>query len=174
MGTGRPFAQALVAVVVLMLAIGSAGAAPETTAPDTTGKVSIESMSVAAGLGYAWGNGVLEYRGQQYPFTVRGFSVVDVGISKTFAEGEVYNLENPEDFEGMFMAAVASGSMGGGAGAAAMMNQHNVQLVWTSTHQGVSLSLAQVGFNMSFTEQARQALREQKNAQPSAAPRTPR
>jgi hypothetical protein len=167
---GRSFVQTLVAVAVLVLAAG-----PASPAPDTTGTVSIESMSVAAGVGYAWGNGVLEYRGQRYPFTVRGFSVVDVGVSKVFAQGEVYNLEAAEDFEGMFMAAVASATLGGGAGAAAMRNQHDVRIVWTASNQGLSFSLAQAGFNVSFTEQARQALRDQKSAeQPAAAPRAPR
>ena len=171
MVSGRSFAQALVAVAVLMLAAGPVGAAP-----DTTGIVSIETMSVAAGVGYAWGNGVLEYRGQRYPFTVRGFSIVDVGVSKVIAQGEVYNLETAEDFEGMFMAAVASATFGGGAGAAAMMNQHDVRLVWTATNQGLSFSLAQAGFDVSFTQEARQALRNQKGSegQPAAAPRTPR
>src|SRR6267142_276559 len=116
MKTGRSFARTLAAVAALALAGGTAWAAQGTTGKETTGKVSIESMSVAAGLGYAWGNGVLEYRGAKYPFTVTAFSIVDVGVAKVFANGDVFNLKNVEDFEGMFMAAVAGATLGGGRG----------------------------------------------------------
>jgi hypothetical protein len=160
---------ALIAVAALTLVAG-----PTSAAEDTTAKVSIESMSVAAGLGYAWGNGVLEYRGQQYPFTVRGFSILDVGVSRMAASGEVYNLRSVEDFEGTFMAAVASGTLGGGAGAAAMQNQNDVKLVWTATTQGLSFTLSQTGFTMKLTPEARQqAARNRRidQEQPAAAPR---
>jgi len=46
------------------------------------------------------------------------------------------------------MAAVAGATLGGGAGAAAMQNQNYVDMVWTATNQGLSLSLAQAGFNV--------------------------
>jgi len=121
------------------------------------------------------GNGVLEYRGEKYPFTVTAFSIVDVGVSKVFANGGVFNLKNVEDFEGMFMAGVAGATLGGGAGAAAMQNQNYVSMVWTATNQGLGFSLAHAGINVKFTEEARQqAARNRKNAegQPAAAPRT--
>ena len=160
--------------VALLLLVASPGQAAE----DTTGKVTIESMSVAAGLGYSWGNGILEYRGQQYPFTLKGFSIVDVGVSKRVARGEVYNLKKVEDFEGTFMAAVAAATVGGGAGAAAMQNQNNVDMVWTATNQGLSFSLAHSGIAVKFTDEARAlAARNRKSpsaeGQPAAAPRPP-
>ena len=162
---------ALIAVVVLALATG-----PARAAEDTTGKVTIESMSIAAGLGYSWGSGVLEYRGQQYPFTVKAFSIVDVGVSKRVARGEVYNLKSVEDFEGTFMAAVAGATLGGGAGAAAMHNQNNVDMVWTATNQGLSFSLAHSGVNVKFTDEARALVAKNRRppiaeGQPAAAPR---
>ena len=58
----RGFIRMLITVAVVALAVGAARAAD-----DTTGKVTIESISAAAGLGFTWGTGVLEYRGQQYP-----------------------------------------------------------------------------------------------------------
>ena len=102
----RGFIRMLITVAVVALAVG-----PARAADDTTGKVTIESISAAAGLGFTWGTGVLEYRGQQYPFMVKGFSVVDVGVSQRVARGEVYNLKSAEDFEGTF--AADSGHPGG-------------------------------------------------------------
>ena len=33
---------------------------------DTKGKVTLESKSVALGVGVSWGDGILEYRGKKY------------------------------------------------------------------------------------------------------------
>jgi hypothetical protein len=167
----RRFAGTLVAIAMLGLLTGPARGAQE----DVTGTITLETMSVAAGLGYSWGRGILEYRGQQYPFTVNGFSIVDVGVAKRVARGEVYNLKNAVDFEGTFMAADVGATFGGGAGAAAMLNQNNVDMVWTATNQGLSFSLAHAGINVKFTDEARALAarnrRSPSDEQPAAAPR---
>jgi len=170
----RGFIRMLITVAVVALAVG-----PARAADDTTGKVTIESISAAAGLGFTWGTGVLEYRGQQYPFMVKGFSVVDVGVSQRVARGEVYNLKSAEDFEGMFMAAMAGATLGAGAGAAAMRNQNGVNVVWTAWNQGLSFSLAQGGLYVKLTEGARALAAKNRTSpgvegQPAAAPRSTR
>jgi hypothetical protein len=164
--------RTLVVAVVLVL-----GAVPAWAAEDTTAKVSIEVMSLAAGLGVTWGEGVLEYRGEKYAFTVNGFSIGDVGVSKVLAKGEVYNLKKVDDFAGVFMAAVAGGTFGGGAGAAAMQNQNGASMVWTSTSKGLSFSLAQAGISVRLGDEtqhqaARNGRRAMAERQPAAAPRT--
>jgi enoyl-CoA hydratase/carnithine racemase len=140
----------LVTLIVLVLV-----AAPAAAADDTTGKVTIEIASFAAGVGFARGNGVLEYRGQSYPFTVTGFSIGEVGAAKIVARGEVTNLRRIEDFDGMYVAAVAGAAVGGGAGAVATHNQNSVNMVWMATHQGVSFSLASAGLSVRLAEAPR-------------------
>ena len=139
-------------------------AVPAWAAEDTIGKITIETKTIGVGLGLTRGTGVLEYRGQEYPFTVTGFDLGDVGAVKTVAKGEVYNLQTPEDFAGVFMAASAGATVGGGAGAAAMKNQNGVNMVWTATNQGLSFSLAQGGLNVKLTPAAQQAARNQREA----------
>jgi len=169
MRRGTLILYALIVTATLLVGVSGTWAAE-----NDTGKVTIEATSVAVGLGVAWGEGVLEYRGQRYPFTVNGFSIADVGMAKVFAKGEVHDLKNVEDFEGMFMAAVASATVGGGGGAAAMQNQRDVKMVWTATTQGLNFSLAQAGFKVTLadTEQYRAAKAQRRvPAQPAAAPR---
>jgi hypothetical protein len=166
----------LTLVVVTALVLGGVTA---WAADDTTGKVSIESTSVGAGVGFTWGDGTLEYRGERYPFTITGLSIGDVGVAKVFAKGEVYNLKRVEDFAGVFMAAVAAATLGGGAGAAAMQNQNDVSMVWTATSQGLSFSLAQAGVSVKLHEDARyEAAKGRKDRPaedaPAAAPRPSR
>jgi hypothetical protein len=160
-------------VVAMVLVLG---AVPAWAAEETAGKVSIEAMSVGAGLGVTWGEGVLEYRGERYPFTVTGFSIGDVGVSKVIAKGEVYNLKSVDDFTGVFAAAVAGGTLGGGGGAAAMKNQNGASMVWTSANQGLSFSLAQAGLSVKLTEEGKQLAakngrRASADGQPAASSR---
>ena len=81
---------------------------------DTSGKLTLESKSVALGVGVSWGDGVLEYRGKKYSFAVEGLSVLDLGVAKVTARGEVKNLKKPEDFNGTYDMVAAGGSAGGG------------------------------------------------------------
>ena len=81
---------------------------------DTSGKLTLESKSVAVGVGVSWGDGVLEYRGKKYSFAVEGLSVLDLGVAKVTARGEVKNLKKPEDFNGNYDMVAAGGSAGGG------------------------------------------------------------
>ncbi len=122
---------------------------------DTTAKVRIEATSVGLGLGVTWGDGVLEYRGKQYKFSVRGFSVGDVGVAKASAKGEVYNLHKVEDFTGRFVAVIAGLAVGGGASASAMTNQKDVRMVLTATMQGINVSLAQSGLAINLDDESR-------------------
>jgi len=167
------FIRGLIALAVLGLAVVPARAAED----ETSGRVTIETMSAGAGLGVTWGDGVLEYRGQKYPFTVTGFNIGDVGVAKTTAKGLVFNLQNVEDFSGMFASAIASGTLGGGAGSGAMYNQNKVSMVWTGTNQGLNFTLAHSGVNVQLTPEAKQqAARIRQNAsaegqQPAATPR---
>ena len=81
---------------------------------DTSGKLTLESKSVAVGVGVSWGDGVLEYRGKKYSFAVEGLSVLDLGVAKVTARGEVKNLKKLEDFNGNYAMVAAGGSAGGG------------------------------------------------------------
>ena len=85
------------AVLLTVLGLGVAALFSATSiAPaqdGTSGTVTLESTSIAIGVGVSWGDGVLEYRGKKYPFTLKGLSVVDLGVSKVTARGVVQNLK---------------------------------------------------------------------------------
>jgi hypothetical protein len=104
----------------------------------------------AIGIGFSWGQGVLTYQGKQYPFKVKGLSVVDVGITKATSSGKVYNLKKLEDFNGNYTAASAEGTLAGGAGALNMKNQNGVVINLVSTTQGVNLKLALEGVKITL------------------------
>jgi hypothetical protein len=145
-------ATAILAVAGLFLVSLVAGTSSISAQGATTGKVSLESKSVAIGVGVSWGDGVLEYQGKKYPFTVEGLSVIDLGVSKVSASGDVKNLKKVEDFAGNYTAAGAGAAVGGGAGAAAMKNQNGVEMNLVATTQGVKLTLAAAGVSIKLKQ----------------------
>jgi hypothetical protein len=108
--------------------------------------------SVALGIGYSWGSGTLQYKGQKYPVEVKGLSIVDVGITKATAFGKVYGLKKLEDFNGNYTAATAEGTLGGGAGATKMKNQSGVVIDLFTTTKGVNLKLAPSGISLKLKQ----------------------
>ena len=144
--------RAFLTVVGLGLASLVLGMATISAQEATTGKVTIDSKSVAVGVGVSWGDGTLEFRGKKYPFTVQGLSVVDLGVSKVSARGDVTNLKKVEDFAGTFTAAGAGGTVGGGMAVAALRNQNGVEMKLTATTQGVKFALAGGGVTVKMKE----------------------
>ena len=135
-------ATGVIAICGLLLVAGNAQAkhAQAKEKPDATFKLS--SGSVAVGIGFSWGSGVLRYKGKNYPFSVDGVSVVDVGVSKATASGNVYHLKTLEDFNGNYTAATAGATLGGGGNASAMQNQNGVVIKEVSTTRGLKLRLS--------------------------------
>jgi hypothetical protein len=112
------------------------------------GTVSIETKALALGVGVSWGEGVLTFKGKDYPFKIKGLSVIDIGVSSISAQGEVYDLKKVEDFAGTFSAAEAGVAVGGGAGAQVMKNQNGVVMKLTSRKAGIQLKLAPEGLKV--------------------------
>jgi hypothetical protein len=137
-------------LTVLMVFSGPALAKEKKAAevPDAT--LELKSGQVAIGIGYSWGEGVLTYQGKKYPVKVKGLSVVDVGITKARAKGNVYNLKKLEDFDGNYTSATAEGTIGGGVGATNMNNQNGVKINLVTTTKGVNLKLAASGVELSI------------------------
>jgi hypothetical protein len=115
--------------------------------PDAT--ITLESKSVAAGVGFSWGDGKLHYRGRDYKLSVDGLTVGSVGASKITATGEVYKLKKLEDFDGRYAAVVGEATVGGGAGGLIMANQNDVEIHMTSTTQGIKLTAGMSGVKLS-------------------------
>jgi hypothetical protein len=114
-----------------------------------SGTIEFTGGSVAAGIGFTWGKGILIFEGRHYPLKVDGLSIVHVGVSSYSASGTVYNLTKVSDINGVYAAASAGVAIAGGASATAMKNSKGVLIQMTSTHMGVNFSLAPKGVTIS-------------------------
>ena len=110
--------------------------------------IRLTSGSVAAGIGWSWGKGILTYKGKDYPISVKGLSLGKVGITKATASGEVYHLKTLQDFDGNYTAAGAGITLAGGRSAVTMSNQNGVRVRVISTNRGVDITLGGGGVEL--------------------------
>ena len=121
--------------------------------PEVSGTVEIESKAVAVGIGFQWGGGTLTmYDGSTHKFTLKGLSVLDVGVSSVTASGEVFKLTDPQDFTGTYIAGQAGGALGGGGASIVMKNKKGVVMRLESKQKGVRLTLAPEGITVKSVE----------------------
>ena len=135
-----------IALFFLVMALATKAVAAD--GPKPSGKVSIESTSIAAGIGVTWGDGKLSFKGKTYPFSVEGLSLVDWGISKASAVGDVYNLTDPSKFGGNYVAGEAGFALAGGMGGMVLRNSNGVVVHLRSVSQGAKLQLGPSGLNI--------------------------
>ena len=131
------------ALFFLVTAFASYAVAAEKATP--SGKVTMETTSIAAGVGVSWGDGKLTFKGKTYPFSIDGLSLVNWGISKAQANGDVYNLSDPAKFGGTYLAAEAGLTLAGGMGGMVLRNSDGVVLHLRSVSQGAQLQLGTSG-----------------------------
>ena len=136
------------AMVVLLLAAVTPGTAQQTYYP--VGTISIDMTSVAVGVGFSSGSGVLRYNGQRYLFKIDGLSVGGVGIASISAVGNVYHMRNVSQFAGNYAAAGAGIALAGGRAGLTMQNQNGVVINLYAVQQGVELNIGPQGFNITM------------------------
>jgi len=108
----------------------------------------LSAGSVAAGIGYTWGSGTLHFKGQNYPFSVSGLSLANVGASQIEATGKVYHLAKVEDFAGSFTGLGAGAAIGIGGGGTIMQNKAGVMMQVLTKQQGLQFTLASGGVDI--------------------------
>jgi hypothetical protein len=115
-----------------------------------SGTLRLSGKSVAAGVGWSWGHGTLNYKGKAYRFKVDGLEVGAVGASSISATANVYHLKQLQDFSGTYAAVAAGATAGGGANASAMRNQNGVVIHLKATSRGVELKAGVDGLKLTL------------------------
>ena len=140
--------QMISLVVGALIAFAGTGHTEEAKTPDAT--IEFSGGSVAAGIGFSWGSGTLNYKGKTYPITVEGLSAGAVGATSVTAAGTVHHLKKLEDFDGNYTAVGVGATVGGGGGVSTMRNQNGVVIDAVSTTQGIKVAIAAGGVKMAI------------------------
>jgi outer membrane protein OmpA-like peptidoglycan-associated protein len=147
-----PSTRILSGALGLALVLGSAAYAA--TEPATS-EAEFTFNSVGVGVGFNWGEGKLTYKdGRKVPFKVNryGYKILDVGLFTTSPSGTVYNLEDPEDFGGLYTAIQGSAALIGGGTALRLQNENGVVVHLTGVAWGLGATLATEGFEVELGE----------------------
>jgi hypothetical protein len=123
-------------------------------APD--GSVKITSRKVSPGIGLSWGDGVLTYKGQDYPFIFQAkglFRDVDAGITAKELSGQVFSLKSLAVFNGTYHKVEADTADVGGASRATMKNLNGVVIHLASTVEGRKFILGRDGMKIELKKQ---------------------
>lgn len=155
----RPIIALLTVLAFLPLA---AAAEDEPTAADArkaekfkpTGTVTIKATTVQVGVGVSWGEGILTFQNQDYPFKVGGLSLVGIGGSSIDAEGTVFNLEKIEDFSGAWANAGGAAVLGRQSAGGITMRNGDVFMTLGSKQKGAQISAGGGGLNIEFKDVA--------------------
>ncbi|MEE8154662.1 MAG: hypothetical protein V3R30_03035 [Kiloniellales bacterium] len=102
----------------------------------------------------AWGNGVLTLsNGEQRKFSILGGKVLETGVATNVFTGEVYNLNNVDDFEGTYFGAAQKISIVKSKGEAIVNDGKCVVIKARTVGHGLQLSApAPGGIEISFTD----------------------
>ncbi len=114
------------------------------------GSINFTIKSVAAGVGYGWGDGFFIFQDKTYPIKVKGFSVVTAGISSTNVVGDVYNLKDPTDIAGEYTTFNAGAAVGAGLARATAKNDKGVTLELVAESKGVKFDLSAGSFTIAL------------------------
>ena len=136
-------------VLALSLLWGVTPAAAQDTA-QPAGRIALEGASVAAGVGVNWGDGTLKFQGQNYKFSLSGLSLLDVGVAKINAVGDVYHLRKPSDLAGTYVAGEAGFALAGGADVMTLRNQNGVVITLSAVEEGAKLALGPAGLSITM------------------------
>jgi lipid-binding SYLF domain-containing protein len=142
----RPMRTIALTVVTAWLAIGSA-----TPSRADTGYVRAVVTKGGFIVGVGGGEGVLTFRGNNYPFSVAGMSVgFTIGASTTKLIGRALNIRNPGDIAGNYAVIGAGGALAAGAGGVQLQNEKGVILQLHGPKVGVELSAAVGGVSIAL------------------------
>ena len=139
-------------LLIISLISDSEVLAKDDPGPGPSATITIASQLIAVGIGINWGAGTLTYKGKDYPFTVKGLSVMEVGVSKATAKGEVYHLTTVADFAGKYAALEGGFSLGKGASDITMKNTKGVVINLSAATEGIQLTLGGKGLSITFQE----------------------
>lgn len=133
------------------LAVSAQSAMPQ--APMTpTGSVKGSMGSISWVVGLRFGEGMLAGMGEARKFRIGGLSILSAGVAGGNFKGKVYNLVNPEDFEGTYTFAEIGGAYGVGGGVQRWMNKKGVIIEVYGLEVGVELRAGPGALKVSYVK----------------------
>ena len=138
----------LLALALILVIVLTASAVPAQTQTQTpSGTIRITLNSASAVVGASWGQASLLFQGKAHRFRVRGLKVLSAGILRIALRGDVYNLNNVNDFAGIFRNAPAGLTFIVGERGLVLQNDRGVTINLVAQQRGLNLDLVPEGLS---------------------------
>ena len=147
MKTRRTLYGLLLAVPLMLSGIGTA------TAEDLgepSGTITIDETQIMLILGGEKGSGVLRMGDMSYSFKTGGLKVLGLGIHKIHLIGDVYQLNDIEDFAGIYGEAQLGITVVKGKGGMWLSNNNGVKIHLKANADGLALSTGVGGLKITM------------------------
>jgi hypothetical protein len=140
----------MTACAAFVLAGASVLAAPPALAA-ADGAIALEIYKAGFIAGVSGGSGTLTFKGKTYPLKLGGVSLgATIGASKAELIGEVSNLKDAADIEGIYTAGQAGLAVAGGGKVAELKNSKGVVIKVKGKQIGLEFSLDLSGLQVSL------------------------
>lgn len=135
---------ALAALIAVVVPAASALA-------QASGYVRVKLVKAGLIVGAGGGNGVLAYRGRNYPFRVSGLSLgVTAGASMSRLEGWASGIRQVGDFAGTYSSVGGGGTFVGGFGGVQLGNEKGVKISLQGPRAGMEFAANLSGIKISL------------------------
>lgn len=142
----------LTSAVIACAAVIISGCATTSDAPSAppSATVTIQETSAAYYGSVASGKGTLNFQGQSRSFAIAGVGAGGMGAQKLNATGQVYNLNNISDFEGLYRGASSGLTLIKGKMHAKLTNDAGVVMYLAGETEGLASSIGVQEFKVAF------------------------
>jgi hypothetical protein len=142
----------MLAVIAILTSAGGAGA-QDKKPQKITATIEFHELQVAYIGSGTMGHGTLTFQGESYPIKVAGLGIGGIGLSTIQAHGDVYDLENIEDFPGLYGQARYGFALGDQSGGQMWLaNPNGITIHLDTKREGLMLSLGADGLNIQLDE----------------------
>ena len=117
-----------------------------------TGTVTIKETEVGLILGGDWGHGTLNFDEEAHMFHMGGVKVGGLGVTKATVTGDVYHLNNIEDFSGTYFKAEAGATLVKGRTGTWVKNDKGVSIHLVQKTAGAALSIGVEGLKITLQD----------------------
>ncbi len=140
----------LAVIVVLTVAVG---ASAQDKPQKITATIEFSELQVAYIGSGTMGHGTLNFQGKSYPIKVAGLGIGGIGVSTIQAHGDVYDLEDIEDFPGLYGQARYGFAVGDQSGGQMWLaNPNGITIHLDTKREGLMLSLGGDGLEIQLEE----------------------
>ncbi|MDH7797611.1 MULTISPECIES: hypothetical protein [unclassified Beijerinckia] len=137
--------------VAFSASVAVASVAGSSAALADSGAVRINIVKGGFFVGASGGDGVLRFRGRNYPLSIGGLSAGLVfGASQANLRGRVTNIRRASDVAGVYGAVGAGGAVGVGAGAIVLQNNKGAVLRLEGRQVGLIANVDLSGLSISL------------------------